>query len=104
MEGVLRKYKNFMSGYKECWVKLRHQVLVIQNSKDDKGNRIKINLTTAMVEASQKDGCEFIVSFQDYRDKQKLYLKASSQSERDKWVNSILEAVIHSSNNSNTPP
>lgn len=36
MEGYLRKYKGFMSGYTKCYVKLEGTVLIVQKEKDSK--------------------------------------------------------------------
>jgi len=36
MEGYLKKYKNFVSGYMKCFVKVKSTSLVIQKDKNDK--------------------------------------------------------------------
>lgn len=63
-EGILKRYKGFIKGYKKCSVRIRGFYLTIQKSERQKDSKLKIDLRDELiVEPYAKDLCEFIITY-----------------------------------------
>ena len=84
-----------MSGYMKMYAILKQSSFTLQKDKTDKEGQLKIPLSQLQVENNAKDHTEFILNFTDQKDKkaQKIFMKATDQKERDKWVQSIQDFV-----------
>ena len=77
MEGNLKRYKNFLTGYNQCFAIIRKTSLIVQKAQKSKEDRVKIYLKNAQIESSTKDQLEFVVNYTDRQKKQqKLHFKA----------------------------
>ena len=107
MEGILKKYKNFVSGYLNCFLKIVTQT--DQQQQTDDGNQarapylkieksyyndrqknkfifIELNAGTVL-EPSGKD--DLIIA--QAADTKKLYFKALDTMERDQWLKALID-------------
>ena len=107
MEGILKKYKNFVSGYLNCTLKIVTQTDLQQQQEDDNKARapylrieksyyndkqknkfmyIELNGST-LIEPSGRD--DLVVAAT--QDAKKLYFKALDAMERDQWLKALLD-------------
>ena len=64
MEGYLKKYKNFVSGYKKCYCRLeQHSTnLIILKGDANSEQKVALNLRNAKVEINPNQSKDFILS------------------------------------------
>lgn len=62
MEGYLKKYKNFVSGYKKCYVKLEDTSLIILKGNKDSDQKVALNLRNCKVEINPSQSRDFILT------------------------------------------
>ena len=107
MEGILKKYKNFVSGYLNCTLKIVTQNDFQQQQEDENKARapylrieksyyndkqknkfmyIELNGTT-LIEPSGRDDLVIAAT----HDAKKLYFKALDAMERDQWLKALLD-------------
>ena len=115
MEGQLRKYKNFMTGYKYVYCKIVQQssptegpILVIQKNMMQISKSERINLRQALIEPIQgshgdvsedtSGTAEFAVeAYTEGKSSGKRHrhlFRAGDVRERDQWVNALKAAVL----------
>ena len=107
MEGILKKYKNFVSGYLNCTLKIVTQTDLQQQQEDENKARapylrieksyyndkqknkfmyIELNVST-LIEPSGRDDLVIAAT----QDAKKLYFKALDAMERDQWLKALLD-------------
>ena len=107
MEGILKKYKNFVRGYLNCTLKIVTQTDIQQQQEDDNKARapylrieksyyndnqknkfmyIELNGST-LIEPSGRD--DLVVAATP--DSKKLHFKALDAMERDQWLKALLD-------------
>ena len=107
MEGILKKYKNFVSGYLNCTLKIVTQTDLQQQQEDDNKARapylrieksyyndkqknkfmyIELNVST-LIEPSGRDDLVIAAT----QDAKKMYFKALDAMERDQWLKALLD-------------
>jgi hypothetical protein len=63
-EGYLKKYKGFIKGYKQVYLKIRGAYLVIQKKERNKEGRVKVDLRDEIsVEPYNKDACDLVITY-----------------------------------------
>ncbi|PVD19901.1 hypothetical protein C0Q70_20395 [Pomacea canaliculata] len=87
LQGTLSKWTNYLHGWQDRFIVLKDFTLSYYKSEDETafGCRGAVSLTRASVTPHQFDECRFDVSVNDSL----WYLRASSNEERQRWVDAI---------------
>jgi len=102
MEGYLKKYKNFMSGYKKCYLKLDGEHLSIAKGDSDADQKILIDLAHCKIETSVTASRDFTLCFylpesqknsqqsvERTHKQKKVFFQAKDTREKKEWVNAL---------------
>ena len=98
MEGYLCKWTNFLSGWQNRYFHLKQNLLYYFLLKDEesRGKFILTNMSLALAVKDNDLKFEIIIGTGEI-----IYLKASTHTERDLWVNALKIAILHDADNIN---
>ena len=104
MEGLLKKYKNFVSGYKQVQVSLDASASEIAAPKlritkkygPEKNRLVEVELRKGDAHVEAKGTTDFMLCYRDPKKplkQKKVYFKAGDTRERDMWMMHVVDAI-----------
>ncbi|KAF6017922.1 hypothetical protein EB796_023787 [Bugula neritina] len=98
LHGWIFKWTNYINGYQRRWFVLQNGMLSYYKNQGEMSHTCRgtINLVNAVIQT--EDPCYFVVT-NGYSNA--FYLKASSDTERNKWVTALEKARAKATENAN---